>query len=86
MSAARLLSNLKSIVPALDPTIVLNAGATTLAKKIPSEFLGGVRLAYNNAIMDSFYVATAMAVISIFGAMAFEWKSVKGKRIEMAAA
>lgn len=86
ISASRLLSNLKSIVPSLDPTIVLNAGATTLTEKIPAEFLGGVRLAYNNAIMDSFYVATALAAVSVFGAVAFEWKSVKGQKIEMAAA
>lgn len=81
-----LLANLKSLVPDLDPTVVLNAGATTLTEKVPSEFLAGVRLAYNNAIMDSFYVATAMAGLSIFGAIALEWKSVKGKKIEMAAA
>lgn len=77
---------MKSIVPDLDPSIVLNAGATTLVEKVPAQFLAGVRLAYNNAITSSFYVATAMAAVSIFGAVAFEWKSVKGKKIEMAAA
>lgn len=77
---------MKTIVPDLDPNIVLNAGATTLTKTVPAEYLTGVRVAYNNAIMNCFYVATAMAVLSIFGALAFEWKSVKGKKIEMAAA
>lgn len=43
-------------------------------------------MAYSDAIMDTFYVATAMAAVSILGAAAFEWKSVKGKKIEMSAA
>jgi hypothetical protein len=66
--------------------VVLSAGATTLVEKVPAQFLGGVRLAYNDAISSAFLVATAMACLSLLGAVAFHWKNIKGKKIEMAAA
>jgi hypothetical protein len=84
--STQLLKNLRNVVPDLDPTIVLQAGATTLVQKVPAEFLRGVRLAYNDSIMSAFLVATAMAVVSVLGSVAFQWKSVKGKKMEMAAA
>ncbi|KAK4552984.1 MFS sugar transporter [Recurvomyces mirabilis] len=82
----QLLTNLKKVVPGLDPAFVLATGATSLKTAIPSQFLPGVQTAYNTSVMATFYVAVAMSVVSIFGAAALEWKSVKGKKIEMAAA
>ena len=82
----KLLTNLQELVPGLDPSIVQNTGATELASVIPAEFQEGVKLAYNGAIMNCFYVAVACAAVSIFGSALFEWKSVKGKKLEMAAA
>ncbi|USW57887.1 Putative major facilitator superfamily, MFS transporter superfamily [Septoria linicola] len=82
----QLLKNLQSVVPTLNPAIVQNTGATELASVIPAEFQSGVKLAYNDAIMSTFYVAVAAASVSIFGSIFFEWKSVKGKKLEMAAA
>lgn len=81
-----LLKNLKSIVPDLSPAEVLSAGATTLAQVIPKEYLAGVREAYNGAITDTFYVGVALGAVSILGAVSFEWKSIKGKKMEMVAA
>jgi hypothetical protein len=82
----RLLANVISIVPDLDPAIVLASGATNLAKNIRPEYLDGVIEAYNSAITTTFYVAVATAALSIIGAVFVEWKSVKGKKIEMAMA
>ena len=79
-----LISKLKQVVPQLDAQTVLSVGATSLKQAIPAQFLGGVQSAYNDTLMNTFYVSAAMATISIFGAVAFEWKSVKGKKIEMA--
>lgn len=81
-----LLKNLKSLVPDLDPAKVLAAGATTLQQAIPPQYLTGVREAYNGAITDTFYVGVALGAASIVGAVCFEWKSIKGKKIEMVAA
>lgn len=79
-----LLKNLQEVVPGLDPAIVLQVGATSLKSAIPEQFLSGVQSAYNDTLMNTFYVSTAMAAVSFFGAIAFEWKSVKGKKVEMA--
>jgi MFS family permease len=77
---------LKEFVPGLDPTIVLQTGATSIQKTINKAYLPGVTLAYNNALTDAFLVATAMAALTIIGSLSIEWKSVKGKKIEMEAA
>jgi len=82
----RLLSNLKQVVPGLNPEVVMATGATSLKDVIPKQFLPGVQIAYNSSIMNTFYVAVAMASMSAFGSLFLEWRSVKGKKIEMAAA
>ena len=81
-----LLKNAKAAVPGLDPAVVLGTGATELQNIIPPEFLGAVQIAYNGALVNTFYVAVATSVLSVLGAVFFEWKSVKGKKIEMTAA
>ncbi|OAL53265.1 MFS transporter [Pyrenochaeta sp. DS3sAY3a] len=82
----QLIKHLASVVPDLDPSIVLRTGATELKNAIPSEFLGGVLTAYNLALTNTFYVSVAAGAISIIGAAFVEWKSMKGKQIQMAAA
>ena len=80
----RLSTNLATYVPILDPSIVLNTGATSLRNAVGQDSLEGVLVAYNNALTDSFYVSVAMACFSIVGALGMEWKSVKGKKMEAA--
>lgn len=82
----QLLLNLKQVVPGLDPAMVLATGYTSLKTVIPQQFYAGVQTAYNSSIMDTFYVAVATSVVSIFGAVALEWKSVKGKKMAPAIA
>ncbi|KAK3631965.1 MFS sugar transporter [Elasticomyces elasticus] len=81
-----LLSNLKKVVPGLDPAVIMATGATSLKTVIPAEYYAGVQVAYNLSLQNCFYVAVAMSVISLIGAVFLEWKSVKGKKIEMAVA
>lgn len=81
-----LTSNLAAHVPGLDPQEVLNAGATELREKIDTKYLAGVLTAYNNAVMAALYIPTAMAALSLVGALVTEWKSVKGKKFDMIAA
>ena len=85
----RLLSNLAENVPTLDPAIVLSTGAVKLTQKVldtAPDSLPGVLTAYNSALVQTYYVSVAMAALSIFGVVAIEWKSVKGKKIETMAA
>lgn len=82
----RLLSNLQAAIPDLNPAIVLATGATELKNVIGVEYLPRVLVAYNEAIVQCFYVGVALASLSSIGAALIEWKSVKGKKIEMMAA
>lgn len=82
----QLIKNLQSVVPDLDPGIVLVTGATELKSVIPQEHLAGVLVAYNDTLMQTFYVSVATASLSILGAAFVQWKSMKGKNIQMAAA
>ena len=81
----RLSTNLATNVPILNPSIVLNTGATSLRNAVDPSSLGGVLVAYNDALTHSYYVAVAMAALSIIGALGMEWKSVKGTKIETVA-
>lgn len=82
----RLATNLATNVPILNPSIVLNTGATSLRNSVDPDSLGGVLNAYNDALTHAYYVSVAMAAFSIIGALGMEWKSVKGKKSEVAAA
>ncbi|KAK2626637.1 hypothetical protein QTJ16_003812 [Diplocarpon rosae] len=81
-----LVESLGKYAPDVNPLIVLSIGATSLQKDLPADQLPGVKLAYNAALTQAFLVAAVMAALTIIGAAAVEWKSVKGKKIEMAAA
>ncbi|KAM0151807.1 hypothetical protein ACHAPG_008034 [Botrytis cinerea] len=82
----KLAQNLAHYVPDLNPAVVLTTGATSIQKDIAPEYLAGVTISYNNALTQSFLVAAVMAALTIIGSVFIEWKSVKGKKIEMAAA
>lgn len=78
-----LIDKVREYVPELDSQVILATGATNL-RSLPSEWIDGVILAYNDALALSFYVGAATASATIIGAVLVEWKSVKGKNIEMA--
>ncbi|KAI9808246.1 MAG: MFS sugar transporter [Sarcosagium campestre] len=81
----RLVAGLLEAAPGLDPTIVLNVGATSIKNAVPAKFLEGTLLAYNRALTETYYVAVAMSCLTIIGSASIEWKSVKGKRMVAAA-
>ena len=78
--ASSLVSGLIDLVSGLNPEQVVNTGATDLRTAVPSQDLEPVLRVYNSALRDAFIVALAMGCISIFGALAVEWRSVKGKQ------
>ncbi|OAA53910.1 Major facilitator superfamily domain, general substrate transporter [Niveomyces insectorum RCEF 264] len=81
----KLQTYVREFVPGLDPAVVLATGATSVQTTIPAEDLPGVTLAYSDALTRTFVVSTALAAMTIIGSLAIEWKSVKGKKIEMMA-
>lgn len=83
----QLVSNIAAAnIQGLNPALVLATGATELKNVFPEKFLPVVLTAYNDALTQTFYVSTGTACIMIVGALCIEWKSVKGKKIEMAPA
>ncbi|KAF7332448.1 Major facilitator superfamily transporter [Mycena kentingensis (nom. inval.)] len=66
--------------PDLSPSTILNAGATSIRSVVPATLLGPVLEVYNSALVAAFYVAAAMAALSMVGSLLMEWRSVKGKK------
>ncbi|KAK4192337.1 putative efflux system protein [Podospora australis] len=66
-----------------NPASILAIGATGIEEAIKPEWLAGVKLAFNDALTETFIVFTALSGLSILGALAVEWKSVKGKPMEI---
>ncbi|KAK8141247.1 hypothetical protein G3M48_000441, partial [Beauveria asiatica] len=84
-------NKLKEVIAAANiPGLTLDAvnyvGATGARTHFEGDALAVVLSAYNTAITNCFYVAVALATLSMVGAAFTPWNSVKGKKIEMAAA
>ncbi|KAJ6445218.1 MFS toxin efflux pump [Purpureocillium lavendulum] len=82
----RLTAFVMEYAPQVSPALVLNAGATKIRDVIAAEYIDGVVHAFNSALSNCFLVSAATAAAAIIGAVLVEWKSVKGKHIEMGAA
>jgi hypothetical protein len=84
-----LTDNIPVYAPGVDPKIVIGAGAThvreVLAKIGWSNMLDGVLRAYTKGITQAFIVAVAASAVSFFISFGMEWKSVKGKKLGVAA-
>lgn len=74
----RLVVLLKSKLPQLDPEAIVDAGATAFrGLKLGEDALEGVVAAFSGAITGTFVIGVALSVVSLAGALAVEWKSVK---------
>jgi hypothetical protein len=82
----QLLTNFAKYAPDQDATKLISAGATMIRSFVSGDDLHHVLTAYNAAVTQTFYVAVAMGALSLIGPVFVEWISVKGKKIEMAAA
>jgi hypothetical protein len=82
----KLVQYVQEFVPGLDPKVVLLTGATNIQEVIPPQMLPGVVLAYNDALTKTFLVCAVLSAATIMGSAFVEWKSMKGKKVEMAAA
>ena len=84
----RLVRDLSDAIPGLDPARVLASGATNIRHAVAPEHVPQVVESYNRALVGTFLVAAGLAAATAFGAVAVEWKSVKGekKKAETAAA
>ena len=83
----RLISNVIAKLPQLDPQQVVQTGATELKGLVhtPAD-VNTLLQAYDGALTHAFTVALVLSCLTIFGAAAMEWKSVKGKQLDGVAA
>lgn len=83
IAQAALTNNLESGlegIQGLDLSLVLSSGATTFRTLVPLRLLDEVIAAYNVAIVSAIMVAVGLAVVSIMGAFAMQWRSVRAKK------
>ncbi|KAL6709783.1 hypothetical protein ACN47E_001212 [Coniothyrium glycines] len=83
----QLIKNLNAVLQ--NPELAFRAahvGATEIKNQVPVESIAKVLSAYNTTLSQTFYVSVATGALSIFGAAFVQWKSMKGKQIQMAAA
>ncbi|TVY84980.1 Efflux pump roqT [Lachnellula suecica] len=73
----QLIRNLHSYAPDIDSSSVIQTGVTLLRENFSPEQLPPVLEAYNKAIIQTFYVAVAMAAASVFGPIFMKWLSLK---------
>lgn len=79
-----IVSGMIARVPELDPSIILQAGASHLQRTVSEANLSSdgylvarVLEVYNDAIVQTFIVALALACVSVIGAVGVEWRTVK---------
>lgn len=78
-----LIKQIPKFTSGIDPSIIIGAGATNIRAVTPPEQLGGVLEAYNIAVTRTFILPIACAGVACLCSLLFEWKSVKGKKLEM---
>lgn len=72
-----LTRNLVTEVPNLDPSIIRNSGALELIDAVPAADRGRVVEAYNDALVQVFYITLALTCVVAISTLGIEWKSVK---------
>ncbi|KAL8656351.1 MAG: hypothetical protein Q9226_002700 [Calogaya cf. arnoldii] len=70
----RLVRDLTSTVPDLNPDIILSAGATGFREAVGEAAYPLVLLAYNDAVMKTFQLGLILACLCTIGAAGVEWK------------
>jgi hypothetical protein len=78
-----LIQNIPKYTHGVDPATIINAGATHIRDVTPASQLPGVLKAYDIAVTNAYILSIACAGIAFILSLGFEWKSVKGKKLEL---
>lgn len=71
-------NSIKETGAPVSSAVIVNAGATAFRNMgLSQTIIDKIALAYSEAITDTFFVAVALACLSVFGAAATEWRKVK---------
>ncbi|KAL6243104.1 hypothetical protein RBB50_010204 [Rhinocladiella similis] len=78
-----LVNEIPKYTKGVNPYTIIGAGATHIREVTPPSQLAGVLKAYNIAVTNSYILAIACACIAFLLSFGFEWKSVKGQKLEL---
>lgn len=82
----KLVEYISQTIPGVDALAVASSGATNIQHAVPPEYLHGVTVVYNDGLVQVFKLVLAMSCLTSIGSVLMEWRSVKGKQTQMAAA
>jgi len=80
------LSRATTKVESVKPMVIVAAGASHVREVTPPGQLEGVLRAYDEAVTSAFILSIACSGIATCLSLLFEWKSVKGKKLELGGA
>lgn len=72
---------LKTMAPNVSAQTVIAAGASAVREVVPKPELGGVLMAYNQAVQHTFYLAASSAAVTLVFCWGMGWKSVKKAKV-----
>lgn len=79
----RLAHNIARQVPgSLDLRSILNKGILGVIDAVPPQFHDQIVKAYNDSLVDIFYIALTLTCLTVIGALGVEWRSVKDEKKE----
>ena len=74
------LSKALAKIPSVNPRIFETSGATDFQSLIPAQYRAQALDGYNDALVDVFVIAVALAAASILGSVFLPWRSTNEKR------
>lgn len=77
---SKLINGLGQVIPDLDASTLVNAGAGALRGKVSEDKLPLVIQVYNDSMRSIWYLILGLACLSMVGSLLMEWKSVKAKK------
>ncbi|KAH8652184.1 major facilitator superfamily transporter [Xylariales sp. PMI_506] len=82
---SKLVQEVATFAPGVDPEVVVGNGASGISALIEKTYgeaaVAGVLKAYNAAIQYCFLLSCILSCLSVFGAVFMEWKNVKEEKL-----
>jgi hypothetical protein len=78
-----LIKEIPKYTKGVDPWTIVMAGATHIREVTPPSQLQGVLYAYDIAVTHAYILSIACSSIAFLLSLGFEWKTVKGKKLDM---
>lgn len=79
----KLIVNLADTLPNISAQAVVSSGASNLQKLVQPSDLPALLTAYNGGLAQTFMVSLILSCLTIVGAVSMEWKSIKGRKLDV---